>query len=129
MRLVAVALGASALVVGCGGSAGDLLSIEVSGGPGGAHTVVVSGDGRGTCDRGDLEALPSETVIDAREVEREAGEPAGEGTSYPPRRGARRYALETDDGVVRWSEGTPGLPEVLPKAQLLALQLERQLCR
>ena len=117
------------LVAGCGGDSGDLMSIEVSGGPTNAkHTLVVSGDGRGSCDRSKLKALPSERVIDAREVERKSRKLAREGTHYPERGGGRRFVLETTDGVVRWSEGTPGLPEVLPRAQLLTLQLQRQLC-
>ena len=132
MRSAAVvAIAAAAGVAGCGGTAGDLLSITVSGGPGAAaakHTLVVSGDGRGSCDRGKLGALESQRVIEAREIEREARKLARDAASYPERPGARRYALSTNDGVVRWSEGNPALPNVLPRAQLLALQLQRELC-
>ena len=117
------------LLAGCGGTAGDLLSITVSGGPAAKHTLVVSGDGRGSCDRGELRALESQRVIEAREIEREARKLARDAASYPERPGARRYALSTNDGVVRWSEGDSGLPRALPRAQLLALQLEHQLCR
>jgi hypothetical protein len=117
------------LLAGCGGEAGDLMSIDVSGGPTNAkHTIVVSGDGRGSCDKSKLRALPSARVITAREVEREARKLARAGTHYPERAGRRRFALSTNDGIVRWSEGTPGLPKDLPRAQLLALQLERRLC-
>lgn len=120
------------LLAGCGGTAGDLLSITVSGGPAAAaakHTIVVSGDGRGSCDRGELRALDSQRVIEAREIERDARKLARDAASYPERPGARRYVLSTNDGVVRWSEGDSGLPAALPRAQLLALRLERQLCR
>ena len=121
---------AALFATGCGGTAGDLLSIQVSGGPtADKHTVVVSGDGRGTCERGGaLKPLPSATVIDAREIERGVKKLAHRAAEYPPRPGARRYVLSTTAGVVRWSEGTPGLPKDLPRAQLLALQLERRLC-
>jgi hypothetical protein len=124
------ALAAAALLAtGCGGGAGDLMSLTVAGGPTGTrHTLVVSGDGRGSCDRGPLKALPSGRVIAAREIEREVGDLARRAAAYPPRPGARRYGLSTNAGVVRWSGGTPALPSVLPKAELLALQLERQLC-
>jgi hypothetical protein len=123
------ALAASSLAAGCGGPAGDLLSIGVAGGPTGArHTLVVSGDGRGSCDRGPLKELPSERVIDARKLEGDVGDLAKRAAAYPSRPGATRYALHTRNGVVRWSEGTPGLPSELPRAQLLALQLRRQLC-
>jgi outer membrane protein assembly factor BamB len=116
-------------LAGCGGDPGDLLSIEASGGvAGGKHTVVVSGDGRGSCDRGPLKQLPADRVIDARGVERDAGDLARRAAEYPARQGARRYVMNTKDGEVRWSERTPGLPSVLPRAQLLQLQLQRLLC-
>ena len=116
-------------LAGCGGDPGDLLSIEASGGvAGGKHTVVVSGDGRGSCDRGPLKQLPADRVIDARGVERDAGDLARRAAEYPARQGARRYVMNTKDGEVRWSERTPGLPSVLPRAQLLELQLQRLLC-
>ena len=54
---------------------------------------------------------------------------AGRGASFTVSRpGARRYIIDTNDGTVSWTEGVPG-PPVLAKASLLALQLERQLCR
>jgi hypothetical protein len=124
------ALAASALIAGCGGGAGDLMSIQITGGPTAEkNTVVVSGDGRGSCDRGALKELPSQRVIDARAVARDAADLARKASTYPPKAGARRYELRTNDGVVRWSEGSPGIPSVLPRAQLLALQLEQLLCR
>src|SRR4051794_9478335 len=117
------------LLAGCGGSAGDLLSITASGGiAGGKHTVVVSGDGRGACDPGPLKELPSDRVIAAREVERDAAELAKRSAVYPPLPDARSYTLHTKAGEVRWSEGARGLPSVLPRAQLLELQLQRALC-
>jgi hypothetical protein len=134
MRLrtgLVTALAASALAAGCGGTAGDLMSITVEGGfAGGRRTVVVSGDGRGSCDRGPLKPLPSGRVIAAREIEHDVTSLAQRAASYPSG-GAdvRQYTLKTNDGVVRWSEGTPGLPKPLPEAQLLALQLTRELCR
>ena len=131
-RLAAAAATATAAmaIASCGGSAGDLLSISATGGiAGGTHTVVVSGDGRGSCDRAPLKELPSDRVIDAREIEREAADLARRAATYPPLPDARSYGLHTKAGVVRWSEGTHGLPPVLPKAQLLDLQLERLLCK
>lgn len=126
---LAAALAASALASGCGGTAGDLMSITVSGGIAGAsHTIVVSGDGRGSCDRGPLKPLPSDRIIDARKSERDLTDYAKRAAEYPAGTDARRYAVNTKDGVVRWSEGTPGLPAVLPRTQLLALQLERLVC-
>jgi hypothetical protein len=127
---VFAALAASALIAGCGGGAGDLMSIQITGGPTAEmHTVVVSGDGRGSCDRGPLKELPSARVLDARTIAREVADFARKAATYPTKAGARRYELRTNDGVVRWSEGSPGVPKVLPMAQLLALQLEQLVCR
>ena len=125
----AAALAAVALVAGCGGEAGDLIAIEVSGGAAGAkRTLVVTGDGRGSCDGGDLERVDSDDLVEARDVERDIEELANDSRSFPERADRRRYVARTDDGVVRWSEGTPGLPAVLPRTALLTLRLERDLC-
>lgn len=131
MRRLGLVVLAALAVAGCGGASGDLMSIEISGGPAGTakHTIVVTGDGRGSCDRGQEKLLPSDRVIDARVIEKDVAELARKAADYPPRAGARRYTLSTGDGDVKWSEGTPGLPPLLPRAQLLALQLERLLCR
>jgi hypothetical protein len=126
--LAALALAAVALA-GCGGDPGELMTISTHGGAGDNHRYVVTGDGRGSCDRGADKLLPGDRVIDAREIAKDIAEQAQKAASYPVKSGTRRYILKTTDGDVRWSEGTPGLPSVLPKAQLLALQLERLLCR
>lgn len=130
MRLLVPAALAALALAGCGGEAGDLMSIGLEGGPTGVHhTVVVTGDGRGSCGRGKEVLLPSERVIDAREIAKEVSDLARKAADFPVKPGATRYTLRTTDGDVRWSEGTPGLPSVLPKAQLLAVQLDRILCR
>lgn len=133
MRRAALACTAAmAALAGCGGGAGDLLAIQVSGGfAPQQHVYVVSGDGRGSCDRGDLHDLPSARVIDAREIAREAADLAKRGAEYPApgTADARSYVLRTIDGDVHWSEAARGLPSVLPRAQLLALQLDRITCR
>jgi hypothetical protein len=119
----------AAALAGCGGGAGDLMSITVTGGfAGGRHTIVVSGDGRGSCDRGPLRQLPSGRVIEAREIEHDVADLARRAATYPPTPDARMYTLRTKAGVVEWSETSPGRPSVLPRTQLLALQLERLLC-
>ena len=129
MRARLAAVAAVALLAGCGGEAGDLIAIEVSGGAaGGERTIVVTGDGRGSCDDGDLSNVDSDLVVEARDVERDIEELTNESREFPDRAGRRRYVVRTDDGVVRWSEGTPGLPPVRPRTALLTLRLERELC-
>lgn len=134
MRWTAILIAACALaacaLAGCGGSAGDLLAVEVSGGVEEQPVrLTVTSDGQGRCGTGELRGLTSERVIEAREVERELEPLAGEGASFETAGGDRRaYVARTRAGTVRWSEGAPRLPAVLPKAALLATQLERELC-
>jgi hypothetical protein len=100
---------------GCGGSTGDLLAIEVSGGiaaPARPDRIVVQSDGRASCNRGRPQEIPSQTLLDAREVERDIKPLADRGASYP----------------AQGAEGERGLPKPLPKAELLTLRLRRQLC-
>jgi hypothetical protein len=117
------------LVAGCGGNPGDLLAISVSGGFAPAkHTIVVSADGRASCDRGRLKDLPADRVIDARELEKDVADLAKHAATFPPSPDAREYTLRTKAGTVRWGEGARGLPSELARAQLLELQLQRIVC-
>jgi hypothetical protein len=129
MRRAALAL-ALVFLAGCGGPAGDLVAIEVSGGPvkGTEHIVVIE-DGRGRCNAGPLQEIPNDRLLDAREVERDLKPLAEDGASFPaPGAGRRHYVARTNDGSVSWTEGAQGAPAVIGKATLLALQLERQVC-
>lgn len=129
--LAGVSAGAALLLGGCGGDAGDLLAIEVSASPGEpARRLVVTGDGRGSCNRGELKTLVSERLIEARAVERDLAPLAGDGARFEAGRRPAAAALvaRTVKGTVRWVEGGSGQPEVLPRATLLATKLERELC-
>lgn len=117
------------LMAGCGGDPGELLTVSTSGGGGDNHRLVVTGDGRGRCDHGDLRTLPSSHVLDAREVERELKDPAKQRATFmsgPP--GARRYVFSTNDGLVSFVEGARGAPPVVPKGIALVQELKRDLC-
>jgi hypothetical protein len=130
MRTLAVACAAAAAaLVGCGGDAGELITISTSGGGGPAIRVVVTGDGRGSCNGGAERVLPSQHVLDAREVERELKDDAEKRATYtngPP--GARRYVASTKDGLVTWVEGARGAPPEVAKAILLTQNLKRDAC-
>src|SRR5688500_17535288 len=107
------------------------MAIEITGGVAekrGPLDIVLASDGRGTCDDGEEESVPSQLVIDARELERELGDLAEEGATFEGGSGAR-YVVRIKAGTVRWTEGGRGLPEELPRTQLLALRLDRLLCR
>lgn len=112
------------LAAGCGGESGDLIAIEEGG-----TEVIVADNGRGSCNEGEAQTVPSDLLIDAREVERELGELAEDGATYPATgNDQREYVVRVKAGTVRFAEGEEGMPEVLPKTQLLAVRLERLLC-
>ncbi|MBA2504330.1 MAG: hypothetical protein H0V29_00130 [Thermoleophilaceae bacterium] len=119
------------LLAACGGGSGDTLAIDIEGGPRNEkYAIRVTGDGRASCDGNELQALLSQQVITSREIERGVREFAVDARSFiTAEPGRRSYTLRTTDGTVRWTEGAPGLPAVLPKAQRLGFQLERTLCR
>lgn len=133
MRRVALLATAAGLLAGCGGESGDLMAIDVSGGVAadrGPLAIVVTGDGRGHCNDGPRESIPSELVIEARELERELDDLAQDGASFEGQDADRAsYVLRIKAGTVRWTEGAPGLPKELARAQLYALALDRRLCR
>ncbi len=133
------------MLTACGGEAGDLLALEISGGfQDEPVRLTVTEDGRGSCDQGELEPIPGERLIEARDVERDLETLAEDGTSFGDPGGSsdeaaenrapqeaderRLYVARTRAGTVRWVEGTPELPEVLPRAALLAQELQDDLC-
>jgi hypothetical protein len=125
-------LGTAALAAtGCGGSAGDLLALEVSGGlAGDTVRLRVTEDGRASCDGGPLRQISSAALIEAREVERGLAELAEDGDSFESAAGAdrRTYLARTRAGTVSWTEGEPDLPPVLPQAAALAERLRQDVC-
>ena len=98
--------------------------MQISGGPTrGVEQMHVTEDGRTSCNKGRLHQLSSSTVLDARNVEREAKPLIEQGpATRPPRPGRRTFQLKTPDGTLTWAEGAAGLPAVLPQAELLALR-------
>jgi hypothetical protein len=130
MRRLTAALLAAAALAGCGGSPGDLLAIDVHGGAAARdQRIVIENNGNATCNGGPSRDIGSDALIDAREIERDLKDDAARAAVYEPgnSRGAD-YVARTKDGTVRWQEGARGLPEVLPRTQLFALQQGRVLC-
>jgi hypothetical protein len=128
-RRTAILAAAAALLAGCGGTPGELITITESGGGEPPVRLTVRADSQGSCNGATLRTLPSGLILDAREAERELAGPAKDRASYAEGpRGARRYTATTNDGVVTWVEGARGAPEAVGKATLLAARLGRELC-
>ena len=124
MRRAAPLLGL-VLLAGCGNPGGDLIALEERS----VHTtrLVVTDDGRGKCNGGELQRLESERLLEAREVERELSELANERTNFPAPGGGRLYRAQMREATVTWTERSRG-ESVLPKATLLTIELRRELC-
>ncbi|MDQ3935599.1 MAG: hypothetical protein M3340_13315 [Actinomycetota bacterium] len=126
---VGVAVVAAIMLSACGNPGGDIIAIEVreprAGTP--IQRLVVTDDGRGSCNGGELERLESARLLEAREVQRELDELPGERTDFGRLESRRSYRAVMRDATVTWAEGARR-PEVLPKATLLALNLRRELC-
>jgi len=117
------------LLVGCGGTSGDLIAFEVTGGRGPVTSrLVLTSDGRGRCGEGDLRTISNDRLIEARAVERDLTDLATAGREFAGG-DEPRFVARTNVGIVRWGQGAEGLPETLPRAARLALLLERELCR
>ncbi len=128
---VAAAAAAGAVIAGCGGAAGDLLALEVSGGAGNVHDRLrVTDDGRASCNNGRLVAISNEQLLSAREDKRLLRPYAKRGDSFPGAvAGARNFVARSQDGSVTWSEGAPRLPTAIGRTTLLVIELQRQICR
>ena len=114
-------------VAGCGNPGGDLIAIEERA-PGGATIrLVVTDDGRGSCNGGELKRLESARLIEAREVERELEELPGERSDFGHLEDRTNYRATMREAEVTWAEGARQ-PAVLPKATLLALKVRREAC-
>lgn len=127
---VAVAAGVAAALSACGSSPGDLLALEISGGPTQAHDeIVIRPDGGASCNRGRLGEITNSQLLTADAIVRDAKTYTSAAQSFPPGpAGGRAFTLRDMDGTVRWYESSRGLPSVLPRAELLALELQPKLC-
>jgi hypothetical protein len=126
----AAALTCMAALAGCGGAPGDILGLGISGGQQReAVRMHVEENGRASCNKNQLHQLTSSEILSARNIVRDAKTLAQSGASFGnPNSGQRVFQLRTPDGTVNWTEAAPGVPPVLPQAELLALKMERQLC-
>jgi hypothetical protein len=128
--LAAAAAAAAIAVAGCGSAPGDILGLGISGGPGRENVRMhMEENGRASCNTGPLHQLSSALLLDGRNIVRDAEPFTKSGATFgTPTPGQRNFQLRTPDGTVNWTEAAVGLPPVLSQAELLALQMQQQLC-
>jgi hypothetical protein len=130
MKRAAILAVLCACLAGCGGSPGDILGLGISGGEQ-RQTVHmhVEENGRASCNTGPLHQLTSQQILDARNIVRDAKPFTKSGVHFGSARpNQRTFELRTPDGTVDWTEAAVGVPPVLSQAELLAVQMEQQLC-
>jgi hypothetical protein len=117
-------------LAGCGGPPGDLIELEQDV-AGAKQTIVIENNGEANCNHGAEKDIGSKALLDARELERDLGDLAENAAVFeapPGSQSVRSYVARMKAGTVRWDDGAPRLPPVLARAQLMTLQLARQLC-
>lgn len=127
MRHLAVAAGL--LLAGCGTPAGDLLVVERTGSiPGARLSLRVIDDGQVECN-GERHDLSSDQLIQAREIVRDLAEPAAGGVSLPPGTPTiLRFRVRTEDGVVGFSDTSPGQPQIFYRTAQLVRDIAQDAC-
>lgn len=135
-RFLAAALGAAALLAGCGGPSADLYLVERAGSTPGARLTMLVGDGGTvTCNRGPQEPITSAQLIEARAIadglngdEEEPG-PAARGVELAPQPGSVfRYRVRSEAGVVAFSDNSKGQPEAFYRLARLTRRLAKEAC-
>jgi hypothetical protein len=127
--ILAAAISCAALT-SCGGSPGDILGLGISGGQQ-RQTVHMhlEENGRASCNTKPLHQLSSQQLLDARNIVRDAQPFTKVGARFGTASSQQRtFELRTPNGTVDWTEAAVGKPPVLSQAELLALQMEQQLC-
>ena len=116
-------------LTGCGTAGADLMVVDRSGSIAGATLAMrVIDDGQVVCN-GSKHPLASQALIDAREVVRQLGEPGTKGLVLRPGTPSiLRFSIRTKDGVVRFSDTSPGQPAVFYKAAQLIRTIAKEDC-
>lgn len=119
MRRAAIAV-LAAVLAGCGSPAPDLFEVRRSGADPKANlTLLVSDDGSVTCNGGTRRPITNETLLRARELERDLAEQAQLHLVLEPGQGSvLTYGVRMEAGTLAFSDTSRPLPA--PYARLMA---------
>jgi hypothetical protein len=120
---------APAALAGCGTAGADLMVAERSGSiPGAKLQMRVIDDGQVECN-GARHDLPSDDLIEAREIVREMAVPGTEGLDLPARKGTiLRFRVQTEHGTVEFSDNSAGQPQVFYRTAQLIRVIAKGAC-
>ena len=129
MRRALLTTVSAALLAGCGTPGADLFVARRAGSiPGAALTMRVIDDGQVVCN-GRQHDMPSDLLIDARELVRDLADPAKARTDLAARRGSiLRYRISTEDGTVAFADNSSRQPAAFFRAALLVRQIAKGPC-
>lgn len=128
--LVCLALAAGA-VASCGGvRSPDLFALQrTGGGPGARVALVVSDGGTVRCNGGAPRLLPSDLLLEARDLARAIAPDTMRNLRLPP--GPMTifsYTLQGPDGTIAFSDGAAHVPPELDRVAFFARRVSRGVC-
>jgi hypothetical protein len=135
-RALAVCLIAVASLAACGGiTAPDLFIVQRSGsGPHARLTLLVNEEGGVHCNGaggrgGHRFKLSDSALVEARAIQEDLKEAASAHLSLAPApRSVLSYSVRDEDGSVRFSDNSPGQPQVLRRLVLFVLRTAQRVC-
>ena len=108
-----LAAGVAALAVGCGTPSADLFVVERTGDlPDAKFTLRVGDGGTVRCDGGEQLKIPSEDLLDARQIQKDLRPLLDRDTTLAPRPGSLlRFRVTGEQGEARFAENSRPLPK------------------
>lgn len=128
MRALAAAV--AALAVGCGTPAPDLFVVTRTGLAPGANLTLLVSDVTARCNDGPVVPLDSARILRARAIAEDLAPFAARRVALPTVGQANlRYAVRAEQGVVRFSDTSPGRPQVMLEVAAFTRDVAQNLCR
>ena len=130
-RAIAILAGAAVwTAAACGTPSADLFVVERTGSLPDAELTLRVGDG-GTvrCDGGDERPIPSENLLDARQLAEELRPLLDRGTRRPALEGSLlQYRVTGQEGEVRFADNSPNQPRVFAELIRFTRRIAMQAC-
>jgi hypothetical protein len=132
VKRAVLAVAAALALAGCGASVGtpDLFLVTRTGTiPGARLTMLVNDGGYVTCD-GRRHQLPSDRLLDARELLRQMKPYAKQHLTLPPGgQSILRYRIKTEFGTLAFSDDSRAVPSKLYQLPLFVREVAQRVCR
>ena len=126
----AVLAAAALLATGCGTPSADLFVVDRTGSLPGAKLTLRVGDG-GTvrCDGGEERDIPSEDLLDARQLQKDLARYLDSRTKLEPRPGSvLRYRVTGEEGVASFADNSAGQPPVFARVVVFTRKIAKTVC-